>query len=130
MEPKVRWVGCEIVTSPSFFSILLLFTVILTERNRSRNYGSYWPSIIKKRFFNKRPNGTREIKMKRSGMGKAIGYMGRQMYPQKDCDDTKVHVMALTGHEKTEEFAAWEVWSIWRLWSWKSCVSPWAPAMG
>ena len=28
--------------------------------------------------------------------------MGRQMYPQKDFDDTKVHVMALTVQEKKE----------------------------
>ena len=29
--------------------------------------------------------------------------MGRQMYPQNDFDDTKVHVMALTGQKKRTE---------------------------
>ena len=28
--------------------------------------------------------------------------MGRQMYPPEDSDDTKVHVMALTGHLKNK----------------------------
>ena len=59
---------------------------------------------LKKGSFKKRSNGMREIKMKGSEKGKAIGTWVGKMYPQEDLDDTKVHVMALTGHNnnKTE----------------------------
>ena len=71
MEAEVRWVGCEIVTSLSSFS-LLLFTNSNGEEQCSRDRFMVLTGQVS-RFFRKRSNRVREIKMKRREKGKAIG---------------------------------------------------------
>ena len=49
--------------------------------------------------------------------------MGRQMYPPKDFDDTKVHVMALTGQKKTRKNLQHGSVEHISVWSWELCLA-------